>query len=600
MTAVTVDWKAQENLANDLADSFGLPRELISAPIREDILLLYGLLGGKDAGKSSLINSLVGDQISKDPDEMGVGTSQAVLYLHEADQAAWAKRLEQMPDESRQKLGQVHMIRHKRDLLRGVGLMDLPDIDSRYLEHRVVTSAAREVLDGFVWVSTWARYKDETQWEWLQETGGAADRYLFVLNKVDVLVESGKSTLEELGERFGTYVKRRIALDGAPEIYLISATKKTYQFDRLFARLIRYHSPEEIRSAQAANAAERFKRQLEHLDEQYRIQETARDLRLVENRVREEVMGISRSAGDILVQRAVMADPRPTARLAWQLLNHRLGGWWLGEILLSPIRIAVALASVGSSVVSWFSIAETQAPRVPLERLDASLVEKISHLQWKLQDEVPGCFDWIRKRVDPEFPWPNAEGVIGVVGSELGEQLVQNELALAESIKARYTEIAARRAYMVATVVPPLWFFLIQPAHKAMGSFRSFVNPMSWLESFPDMLADMLQPHQFVAALLATAMTEAFLLAWIHMRCYRVAEDARQNAVKTLAAEDMGSLLARAMLKPLEGAKQLYFPFEERWARLCESTKNLPARLEGPPQPAALPPSPVPAPPQRA
>jgi hypothetical protein len=84
------------------------------------------------------------------------------------------------------------------------------------------------------------------------------------------------------------------------------------------------------------------------------------------------------------------------------------------------------------------------------------------------------------------------------------------------------------------------------------------------------------------------------------MRCYRVAEDARQNAVKTLAAEDMGSLLARAMLRPLEGAKQLYFPYEERWARLTESARNLPVRLEPPQQPAALPPASVPTTPQRA
>ena len=59
----------------------------------KDALFLYGIVGGKDVGKTSLINQLAGARISIDSDILDEGTRKAVAYCHEADRAALQKRL---------------------------------------------------------------------------------------------------------------------------------------------------------------------------------------------------------------------------------------------------------------------------------------------------------------------------------------------------------------------------------------------------------------------------------------------------------------------------------------------------------------------------
>ena len=50
----------------------------------QDELIVCGILGGKDVGKSTLINALARAKVSTDTAEVGKGTERPMVYVHEA------------------------------------------------------------------------------------------------------------------------------------------------------------------------------------------------------------------------------------------------------------------------------------------------------------------------------------------------------------------------------------------------------------------------------------------------------------------------------------------------------------------------------------
>jgi GTP-binding protein EngB required for normal cell division len=77
-----------EQLAQDVADLTGAPPPEILAedapvlqPGLDQSLYFVGIIGGKDVGKSSLVNALVGQTITE-PSSHGPGTKQIVAYAH--------------------------------------------------------------------------------------------------------------------------------------------------------------------------------------------------------------------------------------------------------------------------------------------------------------------------------------------------------------------------------------------------------------------------------------------------------------------------------------------------------------------------------------
>src|ERR1700678_3366751 len=104
-------------------DSPVLADDVVVAPAGE--LYLVGLIGGKDVGKSALVNALVGRRITP-PSSHGAGTETAIAYCHESQQAAVRELLEkQVP-------GRYSIVPHNVTRLTHQVLLDLPDIDSHF------------------------------------------------------------------------------------------------------------------------------------------------------------------------------------------------------------------------------------------------------------------------------------------------------------------------------------------------------------------------------------------------------------------------------------------------------------------------------------
>src|SRR5262249_23009174 len=89
---------------------------------------LVGIIGGKNVGKSALVNAIVGEEITA-RSSTGRGTERVVAYAHISQKDALATFL------SCEAPGRHEIVTHDRDDVTRQVLLDLPDFDSHYSEH---------------------------------------------------------------------------------------------------------------------------------------------------------------------------------------------------------------------------------------------------------------------------------------------------------------------------------------------------------------------------------------------------------------------------------------------------------------------------------
>ena len=162
-------------LAAELAQSRG---ERLDLPT--DAILVVLLCGPTAVGKSTLINTLAGAEISRPG--LGATTSAAVIYLHEDDNP-------QRLFEYGREIGELArapqtVVRHRRPELLHKVLIDTPDIDSVVRDHRALTGALVHAADLVLFVTTPERYRDMQAAQWVEEQS-AQRAMAFVLNKWD-------------------------------------------------------------------------------------------------------------------------------------------------------------------------------------------------------------------------------------------------------------------------------------------------------------------------------------------------------------------------------------------------------------------------------
>jgi energy-coupling factor transporter ATP-binding protein EcfA2 len=164
---------ARARQLRDHLDGFVHPRVAdIDAP------LLVLLLGPTGAGKSSLLNTIAGSEVSK-AGVLRPTTRDAVLYASESDshRILASSRLAGIAKE-RLKLAAAPASSN------GVAVIDAPDIDSVERDNRELADVLVETSDLCVFVTTATRYADLVPWEVLRRVRERGLPLVVVLNRV--------------------------------------------------------------------------------------------------------------------------------------------------------------------------------------------------------------------------------------------------------------------------------------------------------------------------------------------------------------------------------------------------------------------------------
>lgn len=146
--------------------------------------------GSTGSGKSTIVNSLVGVEVSK----AGVlrPTTTNPVLVHHPDSTEWFEsgavlhghpRLQKVPAFS---------------VPDGVALLDAPDIDSVSDDNRATAAQLLDAADMWVFVTTAARYADAVPWGFLQQAQRRGTTLVVVLNRVPA--GAGDDVSKHLGE----------------------------------------------------------------------------------------------------------------------------------------------------------------------------------------------------------------------------------------------------------------------------------------------------------------------------------------------------------------------------------------------------------------
>lgn len=189
-------------------DDYILPRlSSLEAPL----LAVVG--GSTGSGKSTLVNSLVGDVVSA-PGVLRPTTRSPVLVHHPEDER-WFTPARILPDLARSTGGAavegestVQLV-PSSTLPPGLALLDAPDIDSIVEHNRELARQLLGAADLWLFVTTAARYADAVPWELLRQASERGTSVAVVLNRVP------REAVPVIREHLGSMLKEQ-GLGAAP------------------------------------------------------------------------------------------------------------------------------------------------------------------------------------------------------------------------------------------------------------------------------------------------------------------------------------------------------------------------------------------------
>ncbi len=164
----------------DQIEDYVLPRLIqIDAPL----LTVVG--GSTGAGKSTLVNSVVGSRVT----EPGVlrPTTRSPVLVHNPADAEWFDRQRILPNLARTTgtgdgPGALQLVAADT-IPPGLAILDAPDIDSVEQANRVLAAELLAAADLWLFVTSAARYADQVPWDFLKAAAERSTAVAIVLDR---------------------------------------------------------------------------------------------------------------------------------------------------------------------------------------------------------------------------------------------------------------------------------------------------------------------------------------------------------------------------------------------------------------------------------
>jgi hypothetical protein len=529
---------------------------------------LVGLIGGKEVGKSALVNALAGQKITQETN-FGPGTDMAIAYVHRDRSKALAQLLDAELE------GQYRIVAHQEQSLGAQVLLDLPDIDSRFADHvQIVRKMLRHMLFP-IWIQSVEKYADAQPQKLLAQVAAGNDprNFLFCLNKADQLTNTNGQA-EEIRQDYAARLARVLSLPQPPRVFMTCATDaEKFDLPELAKLLSQEKSADVLAESRELADRRRQKSLLDWLDKQDLPGRAARLARLEDE------------ASELLAQRLgvrivetilprLLEDPNYRLVMTDGLFAARVARWPIVNVLhtlLSPLRLMVrenAAAGTFFAGAEALVDAHLSAAQPPVANLVQSGFAQ-------LQQSDPA----IAKIYDRRKLWEtmDAQAAAGRLRTDWIETIHRQREQVLNRLLG-HVGIIAPFFRVILTIGALLWFPIVQPILQIILTTGT---PLKSLRDAGILFVELTS----TAALLKNAV---FLIIWFFLLWSLLRWDTRRRVERLLARWAAGkqpdaelNLTASSLewiddlLSPLRSAR-------ENAQRLAQRVKSLREELDGP------------------